>query len=89
MARPFSPATAEQVVNAVEAVVVRRSGADADFVAEFCDIPRAQSEAALQLAADLGLLKISAAGVCTVVRLCAGSWSHRMSRNGQRLFAWS
>lgn len=67
MPRPFSPATAEQVVNAVEAVVVRRSSADADFVAEFCDIPRAQAESALQLAADLGLVKISAAGACTVV----------------------
>jgi len=56
MARPFSPATAEQVVAAVEAVVVNQQSTSVDFVADFSDLTRDQAEAALKLAADLGLL---------------------------------
>lgn len=56
MPRPFSPATAEQVVAAVEAVVVSRQPSTVEFVADFSDLPKDQAEAALKLAADLGLL---------------------------------
>jgi hypothetical protein len=70
MPRAFSPATAEQVVSAAEAVTVRREPADAGFVADFCDLPRAQAEAALELAVDLGLLSSSAAGYTVESPLC-------------------
>jgi hypothetical protein len=54
--RVFSPATAEQVVAAVEAVLVRRSRADASYVSEFLDMQQTQVEAALELAVDIGFL---------------------------------
>jgi hypothetical protein len=57
MAREFSSATAEQVVAAVEAAVVSQKGTDAAFAAAFAELPPDQAEAALKLAADLGLLK--------------------------------
>src|SRR4051812_12284372 len=60
MPRAFSPATAEQVVAAVEAVVVNRQPSTVEFVANFSDLPKDQAEAALKLATDLGLLSHSA-----------------------------
>jgi hypothetical protein len=62
MPRPFSPATAEQVIAAVEAVVVNGSSATLDFVAEFIDLPHDKAEAALKLAADLQFLSPSGTG---------------------------
>lgn len=56
MTRPFSPATAEQVVAVVEAVVVSQEPASLEFVAEFSELLADQAEAALKLATDLGLL---------------------------------
>lgn len=56
MPRPFSPATAEQIVGVVEAVVVRRRPARVQFVAEFSEFTEQQARAALDLATDLGLL---------------------------------
>jgi hypothetical protein len=59
MPRAFSPATAEQVVAAVEAVVVSGKPTSAEFVADFSDLPRDQATLALELAEDLGLLASS------------------------------
>jgi hypothetical protein len=56
MSTPFYSATAEQVVSAVEAVVVSGKPTKPDFVAEFSDLTKDQSEAALKLAADMKLL---------------------------------
>lgn len=57
MARPFSTATAEQVVSVVEAVFVRKERVSVEFVAEFVDLPRDRTDAALKLATDIGFLK--------------------------------
>lgn len=62
MARPFSTATAEHVVAAVEAVSVlldAAHAADAPNIATFVDLPEPQTKAALHLAVDLGLLSVS------------------------------
>ncbi|NOS82834.1 MAG: hypothetical protein HOP32_14760 [Nitrospira sp.] len=56
MPTPFYPATAEQVVSAVEAVIVNGKSTKPDFVAEFSDLTKSQSEAGLKLAVDLKLL---------------------------------
>lgn len=56
MPRAFSPATAEQVVAAVEAVFVNGKPTNASFVAAFCDLPSDRADAALELAVDLSLL---------------------------------
>ncbi len=56
MPTSFYPATAEQVVSAVEAVVVNGKSTKPDFVAEFSDLTKSQSEAGLKLATDLNLL---------------------------------
>lgn len=56
MPRQFSPATAEQVVGSVEAVIAIGSGATAARVAEVADFPEPATQAALDLAEDLGLL---------------------------------
>lgn len=56
MPTSFSSATAEQVVSAVEAVVVNRKGTTTEFVADFSDLPRDQAQAALELACNLQLL---------------------------------
>jgi len=70
MPREFSPATAEQVVLAVDAVVVRQQPARSDFVADFMDLPVAQAEAALELAVDLGLLSRGGGRYMTASPLC-------------------
>ena len=70
MARPFSPATAEQVVAAVEAVAVNRQSTRVEFVADFSDLPRDQAEAALKLATDLGLLSHDAGKYSVASPLC-------------------
>lgn len=57
MPRSLSPATAEQVVAVVEAVVANNGAADAQFVSAFTDLTLAHSSSALALAEDLGLLK--------------------------------
>ncbi|MBI4964843.1 MAG: hypothetical protein HY913_16330 [Desulfomonile tiedjei] len=57
MPRHFAHSTAEQVVQAVEAV--QASGrATLDGVESFCDLSRAQAENALTLACDLGLTRL-------------------------------
>jgi hypothetical protein len=56
MPRPFSPATAEQVVAAVEAVAVHLASVDAATVAAFLDLPADRAKAALELAVDLGFI---------------------------------
>jgi len=70
MARPFSPATAEQVVAAIEAVVVNREPTRVEFVADFSDLPRDQAEAALKLATDLGFLSHEAGKYEAASPLC-------------------
>ncbi len=70
MPRAFSPATAEQVVAAVEAVVVHQKPASADFVANFADIQQPQAEAALELARDLGLLSVNGGRYSLANPLC-------------------
>jgi hypothetical protein len=70
MPRPFFPATAEQVVGAVEAVVVGRQPTKPDFVADFSDLPLNQAESALLLASDLGLLSQKTAGFSVASPLC-------------------
>lgn len=57
--RAFHPATAEQVIAVAEAVWAK-NGADADFVSVFCDLPKQQTEEALGLAADIGLVTVTA-----------------------------
>jgi hypothetical protein len=56
MARPFSPATAEQMLAAVEAVVVNQKPTTPQFVSEFADLTITQAGAALELAVDIGFL---------------------------------
>lgn len=51
--------TADAVVGVVEAVVAGRDVADLSMVASFVDLPAASAQAALQLAADLGLVTSS------------------------------
>lgn len=55
MPTAFSAATAEQVIAAVQAVCAK-PGVNADFVGDFGDMPASSAEAALRLAADLGLV---------------------------------
>jgi hypothetical protein len=59
MPRDFHSATAEQVIAAVESVVVNQKPTRADFTAAFADIPLDQAESALGLAVDLGFLSTS------------------------------
>ncbi len=56
MPRKFSPATAEQVIACVEAVVANGLASKVDFVAAFTDLNEDQARNALKLASDLGLL---------------------------------
>lgn len=57
MARPFFPATAEQVISAVSAVAAMGVPVDKSFVATFCDLTEEHAEKALMLASDLGFLE--------------------------------
>ncbi len=70
MPRDFSPATAEQVVAAVEAVVSASQAAKAEFVASFSDLTEKQAEAALELASDLGLLTSNSGKYSLASPLC-------------------
>jgi hypothetical protein len=70
MTRPFSSATAEQVIVAVEAVVVNRQPTSVEFVADFLDVPKDQAEAALLLAADLGFLSENTGKFSVASPLC-------------------
>lgn len=70
MARPFSPATAEQVVAAVEAVVVNQRPTEVDFVADFLELTKDQAKAALELASDLNLLSSDAGKYLAASPLC-------------------
>ncbi len=58
MSRKFTDATAELVVQAVDAVHSLRE-TTADDVATFCDLSKGQVESALFLAADLGLVTLT------------------------------
>src|SRR6266850_7243297 len=70
MARPFSPATAEQVVAVTEAVVVNPQPTRVEFVVEFSDLPKDQAESALDLATDLGLLSLEGGRYSVASPLC-------------------
>lgn len=70
MARSFSPATAEQVVAAVEAVVVNQQPTRAEFVAAFTDLPKDHADAALKLATDLSLLAYQSGTYTVASPLC-------------------
>jgi hypothetical protein len=70
MPTPFYSATAEQVVSAVEAVVVNGKPTKLDFVADFSDLTKDQAEAALRLAADLKLLAHDASKYTVESFLC-------------------
>lgn len=74
MSRKFTPATAEQVASAAEAVVAFGRPVDAQSVANFTDLTSAQANSALELAADLGLLSANAGAfslhnpICNMLR---------------------
>lgn len=71
MPTPFSPATAEQLVSAVEAVFVNTpNSVNAGFVADFADIPVAQADSALQLASQVGFLADTGNGYVVSSPLC-------------------
>jgi hypothetical protein len=55
MPRPFSQSTAELTVQVAEAVCIKQ-GCTSQFVQDFCDLSGPQAVAALELAADLGLI---------------------------------
>jgi hypothetical protein len=56
MSRPFSQATAEQVIRVSEAAVALKAGADASTISLYTDLPIGLTNKALDLAVDLGLL---------------------------------
>ncbi len=70
MGRPFSPATAEQVVSVIEAVMAGGGETSPEFVEAFCDIPADHARAALELATDLGLLTNADGRFTTASPLC-------------------
>ncbi|WP_447928710.1 hypothetical protein [Vreelandella sp. EE27] len=55
MPRSFSQSTAELTVQVAEAVCIKQ-GCDSQFVQDFCDLSGSQANAALELAADIGLV---------------------------------
>lgn len=57
MVRPFSQATAEQVIRVSEAAVALKSVADAPTISRYTDLPDELTQRALSLAVDLGLLQ--------------------------------
>jgi hypothetical protein len=70
MPRSFSPATAEQVLSVVGAVVAKGAAADVQFIAEFCDFAEDRAEKALELSVDLGFLQKKANGYIAASPLC-------------------
>ena len=56
MPRAFHQATAELTIQVAEAVYVNHE-CDLQFVQQFCDLPSSQAMSALELAADIGLIK--------------------------------
>ena len=70
MPRPFSSATAEQVLLVVGAVVSKPGSADVTFVAQFCDLLDDQAENALDLSVDLGFLSKKSAKYEIASPLC-------------------
>jgi hypothetical protein len=69
MARAFYPATAEQLVAAVDAVYTNGK-ANVGFVAGFCDLQEQQAERALELGVDIGFLEKAGGGYQPGGRLC-------------------
>lgn len=67
---PFSPATAEQVIAVVEAVVFNRKASDVAFIANFVEITEQQATAALRLAEDLGFLSRAGTNYRELSPLC-------------------
>jgi hypothetical protein len=59
MSRPFAQSTAELVMQVTEAIQAAGE-ADSTFVQSFCDLSASQADKALELAADLGLVKLNA-----------------------------
>jgi hypothetical protein len=57
MPNPFHTATAEQLINVIEAVTLKSKPTDIQFVENFCDISHSIATSALDLAVDLGFLK--------------------------------
>lgn len=70
MPTPFSAATAEQAIAAVEAVVISGQPTSVEFVADFLELPSDQAESALSLAADLGFLVRTEGKFSAVSPLC-------------------
>ncbi len=70
MARNFSPTTAEQLLSAVQAVVVHGKKPAVQFVSEFADLTVSQAEAALALAVDMELLAKSGTSFSAKSPLC-------------------
>lgn len=70
MPRPFSAATAEQVVAVVEAVYVNQRPADVGIVSNFADLPPDRAEAALKLSVDLGFLAVTGTIYAVASPLC-------------------
>lgn len=57
MPRPFSQATAEQVIRVSEAAVALQAAADAETIGRYTDLPAGLTARALALSIDLGLLE--------------------------------
>jgi len=70
MSRSFSPATAEQVIAVIDAVVAKGRAADPKFVANFSDLTENQAEKALKLAEDLGFLSPTGQSYVVASPLC-------------------
>jgi len=70
MTRPFSSATAEQVISAVDAVIVNSHLTPVEFVAEFSDLPKDRAKSALELAQDIGFLCCTSTGYSINSPLC-------------------
>jgi hypothetical protein len=60
--RAFFQSTAEDVIAAVEAVIVNGKPTTIDFAAQFIDVPHDRAENALKLAVDLGFLSVNGNG---------------------------
>ncbi|MEG6573598.1 hypothetical protein V6C31_03470 [Caldibacillus debilis] len=52
------PTTAEHIINATDAVLLKRNGCDENFVASFMDVPDETARNALRMAEQIGLVKL-------------------------------
>mgnify|MGYP000247612948 CR=1 FL=1 len=70
MSRPFSQATAEQVIRVSEAAVALKAAADSGTISLYTDLPSDLTDRALALAVDLGLVAENAGVFLPASPLC-------------------